>query len=162
MIQKKIVVPEGMLKVAMDATRGFTGYGYDSYSDIPTSGHIGNHATFAVALEAALRWLCENPIHPSPEQWQRLFSAWNARIDASETLADSPHPIEDQLRFTVIEWQRRMFLAPEPEIPDEIEDLLPFPPDVVIPGDDLYRQVKAHLDNVATEAFRRGQKAGPR
>lgn len=137
--KKKIVVPEGMLKSA-DAhiRRKFDGVRC-----------IHRIELVSESIEAALRWLSENPIVP--------------KFDQEVAILKDCEPLNEPASISSIAmaWQRRMFLAPEPEIPDEIEDLLPFPPDVVIPGNYLYRQVKAHLDNVATEAFRRGQKAGP-
>lgn len=145
MREQKIVVPDGMLAAAWQdiaaamKERIFVG----------VIGGVAELHVARIAVEAALRWLSENPIVPTDEQWRAL--------NEERQWPDN----SNRRRWLVIEWQRRMFLAPEPEIPNEIEDLLPFPPDVVIPGDDLYRQVKAHLDNVATQAFRRGQKAGP-
>ena len=146
MIEKKTVVPEGMLAAAWQDIAA-------AMKERISVGGIGGVAELHVAriaVEAALRWLSENPIVPTDEQIRDLFEANRYGVS------------REAWRIYFTEWQRRMFLAPEPEIPDEIEDLLRFPPDIVIPGDDLYRHVKAHLDNVATEAFKRGQKAGLR
>jgi hypothetical protein len=90
-----IVVPEEMLKAAEDAVNAiYTPTGITS-----------------IAVEVALGWLAENPIVPTVEQ-------------ASECC--KRHFSDDGLEFFrlgLIEWQRRMFLAPEPEVPEEIQDL---------------------------------------
>ena len=55
------------------------------------------------ALEAALLWLSENPIVPTEEQAQYMYDGKNGLGHAGT------------IRYCMIEWQRRMFLAPEPE-----------------------------------------------
>lgn len=60
---------------------------------------------FSDALEAALLWLAENPIVPNCEQAEELFC-------------------NKSIISVCVEWQRRMFLAPEPEVPEELKDLL--------------------------------------
>lgn len=87
MSDKKIVVPEGMFDAAMEAVQA-----------IPMRGNVGSIDRVNGALKAALRWLSENPIVPTKEQWDELRrTCW----------------VPDELQ--AVEWQRRMFLAPQPE-----------------------------------------------
>jgi len=60
------------------------------------------------ALEAALRWLSDNPIVPTVDQAQEIW----AYVSRGESF----------LRNLFVEWQRRMFLAPEPEEPEKIKE----------------------------------------
>ena len=86
MQEKKIVVPDGMLKAAIEC-RNLEGI---------------HKRTFEAILEAALRWLSDNPIKPTRHQVTELMV----------------------IPFMFEEWQRRMFLAPEPEIPEELRDMV--------------------------------------
>ena len=65
-----------------------------------------------VLLEAALYWLSDNPILPSIKQLNEIFT----KVDRGNGGTYIPAYLE--------EWQRRMFLAPEPDVPEEIKDLL--------------------------------------
>jgi len=95
MIEKKIVVPEGMLKAAQDS-RG-------AYADTNT------RLILSRGLDAALRWLSENPIVPTLDQMQDLDEATlDVRPSSGDGYAMS--------RARIVEWQRRMFLDPEPEV----------------------------------------------
>jgi hypothetical protein len=86
-MSNKIVVPEEMLKAVADGI----GVGVEPCRRI---------------LEAALRWLLENPIVPSNEQRYELTV--NARnLDVPST---------QRFQNMIAEWQSRMFLAPEQEI----------------------------------------------
>lgn len=93
-MKKNIVVPDGMYQAAM------------KYQD---SG-----IQCSAALEAALRWLSENPITPSQKEAGEL-SGWKAREEDAHR-----HIVQLSIR----EWQCRMFLAPPPEVPEEVKDLL--------------------------------------
>ena len=89
-MSKKITVPEGMINAGAEALQ--------NYDDcIP------------VILEAALRWLSENPIVPTPEQ--ALEMATGGKFDHFDNW--------ELVRWGSSEWQRRCFLAPEPELPEE-------------------------------------------
>lgn len=98
----KIVVPEGMIKVAEQ-----------SYCEADPRQQNNVTAAASHVLEAALRWLSENPILPAShntcEEMHRTVNAKGYCCYQSALLA---------------EWQRRMFLSPEPEIPAEIADLM--------------------------------------
>ena len=84
--EKRVVVPEGMYDAAM------------KYQD---SG-----IQCGAALEAALRWLSENPIVPSVEQCDAIRDVLGPREDLMQW----------QVKEVAFEWQRRIFLAPEPEM----------------------------------------------
>jgi hypothetical protein len=99
-MEKKIVVPEGMSDAALEAVLA-----------IPMRGNVGSVDRVNGALKAALRWLSENPIVPTNEQYSKLYNELSSK-DAWITYN------------AVIEWQRRMFLAPETECPEAIKDLL--------------------------------------
>ena len=59
--------------------------------------------TTSLLGEAALLWLSENPVVPTHDQFDAMRGTY---------------------RDICAEWQRRMFLAPEPEVPEEVKDLL--------------------------------------
>ena len=120
---KKIIVPDGMLKSANDAWIACEYEKLDAMRD---------------ALEAALLWLSENPIVPTDEQIVLLKRECPTRIEFY------------RFRWATAEWQRRMFLAPEPEVPEEVKDLLS-------DGDILCKE--GHFNHCILEAFRRGQKS---
>lgn len=103
MSEKKIVVPEGMINAvdaALSLERGWR-------HELPAG--IARDAT----LQAALRWMSENPIVPTEQQ--ALDMATGCKFDSFENW--------ELVRWGACEWQRRMFLAPDPEIPQEIADL---------------------------------------
>lgn len=101
MSERKIVVPEGMFARAHNAHCART-------------GTLSDGGITQVILEAALRWLSENPIVPSEKQTDALASHFSSSDELFGTFA----------RWFAVEWQRRMFLAPEHEVPEEIKDLL--------------------------------------
>lgn len=123
MSEKKIKVPEGMLKAAREATRQWL--------------------LTEVALEAALRWLSENPIVPTDEQYS----------DLSAELVKYNYSLPS-MKFAAIEWQRRMFLASEPEIPEEVRDFHAWA--------EVYFGSHPELENIKDnfmKAYRRGKES---
>ena len=134
MSEKVFVVPEGMLKAAVDATwmkaRGTT----IPQADARVAHEIEENIRASVA--DALRWLSENPIKPTSSDIESVYKSGNARlIDC------------------ICEWQRRMFLAPEPEVPTEIRGL--------IDGmDSMAKYEREWATKVVLKAFRLGQKSG--
>jgi len=90
-------------------------------------------------LESALRWLSENPIVPSDEQLE-------AMIQQARKIGD---PYLGLWREVVVEWQRRMFLAPEPEYIGEEEI-----------GQFCGRYQR--IDEAVREAYRRGKESSKR
>ena len=105
MSETKIQVPEGMLKAA--AVPGVNGLLID---DTPIAIRVKDIERI---LEAALSWLSENPTSPTGRQIQEMSDNLTAR--------SAYHSVEDFCR----EWQRCMFLMPEPEVPEAIKDLVP-------------------------------------
>jgi len=123
---KKIVVPEGM---ALDACKAWD----KSYFE----NHSQNDNIHAV-LVAALRWLSDNPIEPDEDEVNMMFS--------SEPNAQ----VQRVARQACVEWQRRMFLAPDLDpSEDELRDLL---------HEDRWHK---EIGDAIREAYRRGRKARP-
>lgn len=89
-MEKRYLVPEGMMKA-----------GFDSLLPVEREQPMTAYGTF---LEAALRWLAENPIVPTQEQNDAMFDS-GGDVDESD----------GWIQYAAVEWQRRMFLAPEPE-----------------------------------------------
>lgn len=89
MAENKYAVPDGMLNAVRRAAK-------DRGSNCMCSRED---------LEEAVRWIAENPIIPS-DKWIR---------DHNESAHKLLHPYELTARI-IDEWQRRMFLAPEPKI----------------------------------------------
>jgi len=99
-------------------------------------------------LEAALRWLVKQT--PGPAECLS-FS------DLLYRMRDEPRG--EQAIAIVAEWQRRMFLASEPEIPPQIEDLLwsgKKAPD----APELEFYFPATHNEQIIEAFNRGRRLG--
>ena len=131
---KKIIVPEGMEHAVVREV-------------FEQCGRVDYHPQIRVGLEAALLWLSENPIAPTDEQVEEL----------QEYSFNNIHGSKMQLVWSLFEWQRRMFLAPEPEVPEEVKDLLL---DENIPTADYSRPTRDYYNTQILEAFRRGQKSG--
>ena len=132
-MSKKIVVPEGMLKAAIEAR----------YNGKPTPNLI-HVDQVRVIVEAALLWLSDNPIVPTDEQCEKLSTRWYPKSSTKSYLEE-----------VLVEWQCRMFLAPEPEVPEEIKDMQGIHLESVKDQDDLNRLViKLNI-----EAFRRGKES---
>lgn len=95
MNEKKYVVPEGMLKAAEKRLK--TCYGLADFAQM--------------ILEIAIRWLAENPIVPTLEQVEKISSV----VMKSDRRGTADY---------YVEFQRIMFLAPEPDPDEPIKDLL--------------------------------------
>ena len=94
MMEKKIVVPEGMMKAAYDAQLGIGPPTFEWHEADELTQRFYNRI-----LEAALRWLSENPIVPTEEQ----------SLDMEMRINCENH--RDYRKKFAVEWQRRMFLA---------------------------------------------------
>ena len=95
-MEKRYQVPEGMLQAAVDSVARQQGM---------------NDATrmhYKTVLEAALRWLSENPIVPTTKQAVEMICKL-ALTDPDQL----PKINQYQTQELVSEWQRQMFLAPE-------------------------------------------------
>ena len=124
-MERRIVIPEGMLKAAWSVV-----------------GSNDDEALCSLILEAALRWLSENPQFPTPEQACSI-ARYGLEFSRAQRFEDNSAA---SVQAMLLEWQRRMFLAPEPEIPEEVNDLIP-------PG---HMACGKGLDDLLTEAYRRG------
>lgn len=100
MIKKKYEVPEGMLKAAGANSSGVDPCGFYLY----------------MPLEAALRWLSENPIVPTDEQFENCLSSAAGRPTTMEWQNMTEW---NRAKALCVEWQRQMFLAPELEAPEK-------------------------------------------
>ena len=156
MIDKK-VVPEGMLDAAMRASME-AGLG------------IGPSTELRVVLEAALRWQKENPPVPTDDFVEEVIR------EHSRT----------NVKWSCVEWVRRMYDAPEPVISAPCPRCgQQMPPGSLWPGDYVLKNIQVPepevpdlrilnavqdlIDRVPNDdiaqrcimtSFRRGQKAG--
>lgn len=90
----------------------------------------------AMAAETILRYISEHPQVPTDEQFVRL----------SADSIGNPALGSGWFRRLSAEWQRRCFVQEEPEIPEEIRELVP--PGQMACGEGL--------KNLLYEAYRRG------
>ena len=60
------------------------------------------------------QWIAENPIVPTEKQTTEILNTAYAEVSGSQK----------QFKWAVREFQRRMFLKREPEVPENIKDLL--------------------------------------
>jgi len=111
--------------------------------------HAAEHAaecgfTQRQILEAALRWWAEKPIVPTAKQSAELEHL--CRLNDEPTCSDAT--------FYCAEWQRLCFLAPEPEVPEAVKDLM-----MILNGTLLVVADREMHDRDILEAFRRGLKS---
>jgi hypothetical protein len=129
MSEKRYVTPDAMLDVV--------------YSTIENSGlefGEGEKLLVCAALDASIKWLAENPIVPTEQEYR-----------------DFGVKFDFQGVKCIAEWQRRMFLAPEPEVPEAIKDLM-------CGGSGAEtgtpEQAQARVNARILTAYHRGQRAG--
>ena len=133
MIDKQIKVPDGMRERAKEK---FAQIGQE---DSDAWFH------FQAGMEFALQDISDNPVEPTDEQCEELCH------ESGIAYSESGKVI---VRIISREFQRRMFLAPEPPIPEYVKDLLVKgigkPPALgVVSGDWANAQI--------IEAYRRGK-----
>ena len=135
MSETKIQVPKGMSE-AFHKAENHEGFKWDD-------------AVLDAMLSAALCWLSENPIVPNEADVMEILQerVRSHHISGEEYCAIPPATV----RFVIREWQRRMFLAPEPEVPEAIKDLLEGPEEPGISAREANWRV--------IEAYRRGQQS---
>jgi hypothetical protein len=131
-MSEKIAVPEGMLEAGREAWKNGLN------SDIPST--LVRHI-----LEAALRYQSNNPAMPTVDQMEKM-TGWSKINDDLKI---------HQCLIVILAWQRRMYDAPEPEVPEEIRSLQRIRLDWVKDQDDLNRLVT----ELNVESFRRGQES---
>ena len=97
MTDKRYIVPEGMLQAGRAVYSGYV------------TAEVGARRI----LEAALRWLAENPQHPTDYEFGEIVNACRDSIGAEAWEKGT-----EWMRAGMLchEWQRRMFDAPEPEM----------------------------------------------
>jgi hypothetical protein len=139
MSEVKIKVPEGMLQAGRAAY----------------SGYVTAEEGSRRILEAAIRWMAENPIVPKTYDelptigYMSDSSAWGTKGTPEYEQKRQENYFDGMIRF-LSEWQRRMFLAPGPEVPEAVKDLMdPLDP---------YPYKSLHNPGII-EAYRRGQKS---
>lgn len=134
MPDKKVTVPDGMLRAAMKAFAAWQGHPeYEFYAE----GHVRN------TVEAALEWLSEHPILPIDEWVEAAYDGMSGKGHVQTIVK-----IMD-------EWQRRMFIARHlmaSSPPGPIDDLLYTA--ACLPKD------TAEVDQRIGEAYARGLKRG--
>ena len=101
-MDRRIVVPDGMLKAADEEIRLCS-----SISSTISDRTIA--IIQKVTLEAALRWISENPVVPTESQLAEITAK------AKKRASDEPwsHSGEHWATFYSVEWQKMMFVAPE-------------------------------------------------
>jgi hypothetical protein len=100
-MKKKIVVPEGMLKAA------------SIRSDVKGLLAIDR---LELILEAALRWLAENPVVPTKEQAKDVAQSLLPDFEDRDNV--------ERAILVLVEWQRRMFLEPGPEVSPFVKQVI--------------------------------------
>lgn len=123
----KIQVPDGMLKAAWAIV-----------------GSNDDEALCSLVLEAALRWL-------SDELQKMTQDDPYENLLRSESMGEYDRRVGFNLAIKKV---IHTFLVPEPEIPEEVKDLLVEP--------DISKWRGDELNAAVIEAFRRGQKSGLR
>jgi hypothetical protein len=108
--QPQIVVPKAMLtKVLSDACVVSSCSGLAQLLTEPVAAEI---------LRRGLAWLAENPIVPCGDDIDSIVSQWSTETGDLKTYERAGIDI-------AVEWQRRMFLAPEPRSTrDRVLDVL--------------------------------------
>jgi hypothetical protein len=132
----RLKVPEGMLKAAIERSR---------HSTLGLSGH---DKVIENVVEAALLWQKTNSPKPTQQQaleLRNLALAVNRNYGATE-------PTEASCLAVAVDWVGRMYDAPEPEAPVNIEDLL-------LPNIESGFFKPEVLNERLHEAFRRGQQS---
>ena len=96
-------------------------------------------------IGAFILWQSEHPRVPTPGVTQEILKESYAKCDGSTS----------QFAYQCAEFQRRMYLAPEPEVPEEIKDLQR----ISLASLQSQEQLNYLVTALKVEAFRRG-KAG--
>jgi hypothetical protein len=137
----KIKVPKGMLTAASLSTVKNNDFGEGAMDEIRR--YYKEWPGLEGVLKASLEWLAENPIVPTEEQAKALTKE-----------LDAPYPSLFSIWWPMAfkEWQRQIFLEPEPEVPEVIKDLMYTKHDISPPFE--------RHNNLVIEAYNRGREAG--
>ena len=136
MSEKRYAVPEGMLKAAENAAL--------SGMPMPRGGSL-----LPKILEAALRVL--------DGELETLSSSYNVQFGSHSEAAVNRFSDRRKGKMQAIEDVRRMFLAPEPEVPEAVKDL-GCTPEQLATLDGVNKEIAIRANNAIAEAYRRGQK----
>ena len=107
----KYVVPEGGLKAAVLSARSGrwnANPGNATWVENP-EGFISD------AITAFIAWQSGNPIVPTRNQAFEILQRFKVESNGCHSF---------RIADALVEWQRRMYLSPEPEVPKEVKDLL--------------------------------------
>jgi len=75
--------------------------------------HEGSNKTIdSEYIRAVLAYLANNPVVPNEDEKRRMSHAWMISSESCEGY------------WAAIEWQRRAYLKKEPELPEEVKNLL--------------------------------------
>jgi hypothetical protein len=118
---------------------------HNALASYPVAANTGHAAE--IACESFAKALRENPIVPTKEQ----------AVDLGVSVAGET--VSERYALLVSEWQRRMFLAPEPEVPEAIKDLISEYATDSSNKDALVRAMARGHNADVIEAYRRGQQS---
>lgn len=125
---RRYTVPVGMINAAWVAVGAKMKECVDKgYGNRPAELHVAR-----IAVEAALRWLSENPVIPSQDEIGKKFPEWSAS--------------SFQAQKVIMWWQRHMFLAPESNWVDDVIETAPTG----------YTPTHEELDKIWNHIFRAG------
>ena len=110
MSEKKIVVPEGMHRAAVERLLLYENFRVDAFEPNTSTPEQQANGRASVVLEAALRWQSNRSPDISPELLGML-------ADDAGTCQKTAYDIVDMAL-------RRMYLAPEPEIGSVAQDII--------------------------------------
>jgi hypothetical protein len=111
----------------------------------------GSSPTVRQCCTAFAEVLAENPIVPSIEDINAIGCAWFKFFDPD--MDDPQHKsFRDGMLRALDLFQRRMFLSPEPEVPEAIKDLL-------VDDGTGWTVAGANANEKIIEAFRRGRRS---
>lgn len=157
MNEKNIVVPSGMARVAWDAMDHHVKVHGPAVGCFP-----GSMCSLTVGLEAALRWMIddwnESPnARRAPDPWySNSLKEWESFVVQWKNLQDVG--FADLLFFFGIRMNERFLAAePEPEMPEEIVDLMVSEKSIQGAGAQSIESAIKQLNQRTLEAFRRGQ-----
>ncbi len=100
-VTRKYVVPEDGLRAFLKA-------------DIH-EGWLWDKGALERMLLAFIAWQSENPIVPTRNQAFEILQRFKVESSGCHSF---------RIADALVEWQRRMYLSPEPEVPKEVKDLL--------------------------------------
>ena len=137
--KKHYKVPEGMLEVGYDA--------WMIYGDYPAHDPAQKKIVEQM-LERVVRWQAENGKLPNTAEAARLGRNW------AQLVREPIHPAS--IVGIIMEWQRQAYLAPEPEAPEALKDLLWEPYTPKAPTAESQQLTDDLHNNGIYEAYRRG------